>query len=238
MFHPFRALVALAVLLALLVGADRIVAHLAEHRIATAVRTAANLGQQPKVVIRGFPFVTQALRGRYARIDVTATDIFGSGDGNGSVTTVRLAGVHIPASKALSGRVVTIPVDHVTGVADIAFADIARSAHVPGLSVRAVAGHDDEVLVDESTTVAGVAVNASVTAAVSLADNTITLKALGVEIPGGIKLPAAVLSAVRSHAAFSVRVPGLPSSVRLTGISVTPDGVEASLQADHLVLTR
>jgi len=240
MFHPIRSLVALAVLVALLVGADRVAAHIAENQIASAVQTAADLDQKPKVAVRGFPFVTQAVRGYYARIDVTATDIFGRGDvgGRGSVTTVHFDGVHIPASKALSGKVHTIAVDHVTGVVDVAFADIANAAHLPGLTVRAVAGHDDEVLVDESTTVAGVAVNASVTAAVSLSGNTITLKALSVQIPGGLTVPASVLSDLRSHAAFSVRVPGLPSGVRMTGIAVTPDGIDASLQADKLTLTR
>jgi hypothetical protein len=46
-----------------------------------------------------------------------------------------------------------------------------------------------------------------------------------------------VLDQIRSHAGFSVTVPGLPTGVRLTGVTVGADGVTATLRADDIVLT-
>ena len=120
----------------------------------------------------------------------------------------------------------------------LTFADIEAASHVPGVTVRAVAGRTDEVAVDESITVAGVAVDAHAVAAVSLTGNTLTLKAVDVQIAGGISVSTAVLAQLKSRAAFSVRVPGLPSGVRLSGVTVSPDGVSAVLTAADLVLTR
>ena len=57
-----KLLVALLVLLALLVGADRVAEQVAEGRIADQLR--ADLSSAPQVEIGGFPFLTQALAGR------------------------------------------------------------------------------------------------------------------------------------------------------------------------------
>jgi len=238
MFHPIRSLITLVVLVGLLVAADRVAAHVAEGQIATAVQSAAGLAHKPTVVVHGFPFVTQAIRGQYDHIEVTALDIFDSTTERGSVTTVNFDGVRIPVSKALSGDIHQIHVDHVTGTVVVAFADIEAASHVPGVTVRAVAGQPGQVAVDESITVAGVAVDAHAIAAVSLAGNTLTLKAIDVQIGGGVAVPPAVLAQLKSQAAFSVRVPGLPSGVHLSGVTVSPDGVSAGLTADDLVLTR
>jgi hypothetical protein len=239
MFHPIRSLVALAVIVGLLVGADRVAAHAAEGRIAQAVQSAADLPSRPTVRVHGFPFVTQAIRGTYDHIEVTANDIFGRADaGRGSVTTVSFEGVHIPASKALSGKVHEIQVDHVTGQVEVAFADIETAAHLPGVTVRAIAGHDNEVSIDEAISFAGATVNASAIASVALAGNTLTLKVVDVQIAGGITVPASVLAGLRTHASFSVKIPGLPAGVKLTAVVVSPDGVIAALQATALTLTR
>lgn len=239
MFHPIRSLIVLAVLAGLLVGADRVAAHAAEGRIAQAVQSAADLPSRPIVHVHGFPFVTQAVRGKYDHIELTASNIFDrAGAGRGSVTTVNFAGVHIPAAKALSGEVHEIRVDQVTGQVEVAFADIESAAHLPGVTVRAVAGHDDEVSVDEAISIVGATVNASAITHVELTGNTLTLKVLDVRVADGITVPASVLAGLRSHAAFSVRIPGLPAGVRLTAITVTPDGVVAALRASGLTLTR
>jgi hypothetical protein len=245
MRRPLRTLVVLAVLAALLVGADRLAAHIAADRIATAVQTDAHLPHKPKVDVHGFPFLTQAARGRYDRIQVTATDVFGSVTGiahgaaeDGSVTTVDFDGVHIPPSAALAANVHDIPVDHVKGAVAVSFADVEAASHVPGLRVHPVAGHPDQASIDESVSVAGLAVQAGVVAAVSVSGNTITLKAVDVQLPANVTLPAAVSDEIRAHAGFSVKVPGLPSGVRLTGVAVGGSGVTATVQADNIVLTR
>jgi hypothetical protein len=237
MRHPLRNLILLAAFLVLLYGADRVAAHLAESKIAAVVETDAHLHEKPQVSVHGFPFLTQAAGGRYDRIEVTAHDIFNSSTGGaGSTTVVNFDGVHIPASKAISGQVHDVPVDRVSGRVDVTFADIEAASKVPGLTVQPVVGHPDQLLVGESVTVLGVQVSVSVTTEVSLSDNTITLKATDLKIPGGITLPAPLLDQIRSKAGFGVKVPGLSSGVALTSVSVAPDAVVATLRADNIVL--
>ena len=104
MRHPLRSLVIVAaVLIGLAVGVDRLANHVAEGRIAAVLQSDAHLAHKPTVTVHGFPFLTQAFNGRYDRIEVTARDLFGSSDG--SVSTVNFEGVHLPAAKALSGKV-------------------------------------------------------------------------------------------------------------------------------------
>lgn len=238
MRHPLRKLVVLAAILVLLYAGDRIAAQVAEGRIAAVVQSDAHLAHKPHVTVHGFPFLTQAVSGDYDRIEVSADDIFDSTNGTGSTTAVNFDGVHIPASKAVSGQVRAVPVDHVAGRVDVAFADIEAASRVPGLTVRQVPGHPDELSVGESVTVLGVAVSVGVTAEVSVSNNTITLKATGLNVAGGQSLPASLLDKIRSQAGFSVKVPGLSSGVRLTSVSVDPQAVVGIVRADRIVLKR
>ena len=68
----------LLVLAALLAAADRYLVHLAERTVAEQAQASADLRTRPTVTIHGFPFLTQAVRGRYARIDVSAGGLFPS----------------------------------------------------------------------------------------------------------------------------------------------------------------
>ncbi len=238
MRHPLRWLIALGVVALLLVGADRFAASLAANRIASVVQDDAHLAHKPTVDVHGFPFLTQALAGRYDRIEVHATDIFDSSPGKGSVSTVNFKDVRIALSKALSGDVHEIHVGALTGSADVSFADVEAASKVPGLTVRPVDGHPDRAAVGESVTVAGVKIDVAVIASVTLDDNVIKLAAVDVTLPAGVSLPSSVLDQVRSRAAFSVRVPGLPAGIRLTAVSVGSNGVIVTLRGDDLVLTR
>jgi hypothetical protein len=235
MRHPVRWLVTLVVLVGLAVGADRVAAHVAAGRIATAVQTDAHLPHKPKVDVHGFPFLTQAVGGKYDRIEVTAADVFDSL--GSSLTTVNFEGVHIPPSNALAGKVSQIPVDHVTGSVQVSFADVEKASHIPGVKVQPVTGHPDQVEVGESVDVAGLSVAASVVANVTASGDTISMKAIDVKLPADVPVPSAVLDQIRSRAGFKVTVPGLPTGVRLTGVTVGAGGVRATLRADDVVLT-
>jgi hypothetical protein len=236
MRHPLRSLVVVAVVLfGLAVGVDRLANHVAEGRIAAVLQSDAHLAHKPTVTVHGFPFLTQAFNGRYDRIEVTARDLFGSSDG--SVSTVNFEGVHLPAAKALSGKVGEIRVDHVTGLAVVSFPDVERAAKLPGLTVSAISGQPDEARLTESVTVAGVSASADVVARVSVVGNTLKLDAVSVSLPAGVSVPAGVLADIRSRAGFSVSVPGLPRGLRLTGLTVGPDGVTVTIRADNIVLS-
>ncbi len=56
-------------------GVDFGAAIFAEYRLARSVRTAAHLSWDPTAVILGFPFIPQAMRGRYDELEIKANDV-------------------------------------------------------------------------------------------------------------------------------------------------------------------
>jgi LmeA-like phospholipid-binding len=238
MFRLLRLVVVLAILGGLGYGANRLAVDAAQHKIAKVVQADAHLAHPPTVRVRGFAFLWQALRGRYDRIDVASSDVFDrlAGQG-GSVVTLRFEGVHIPASEALHGQVHRIPVDRVSGSVEVTFADLEAAAAVPGLTIAAVAGHQDQVSLGETVDVAGARLAVHVIATVSAAHDAVALAAGAVTVAGRT-LPASVAALVRSKAGFSVRIPGVPAGVSLAGVTVDGDGLAVGVSAGRLVLTR
>jgi hypothetical protein len=238
MGRPARLLVAVGVLAVIGFGADRLAAHADADRIATTVQSDAHLSHRPSVTVGGFPFLVQVVKGRYDHIGVTVNDLFESGLQEPTVLRLEFGGVHIAASDILNGGVHHIAVDKVTGVAAIPFADLQTAAHVVGLSgLTAVPGSANEVRFTEAVSVAGVKVDVQITARVTVANGSVVVTARDV-VAGGTPLPAAVTNSVLSHAAFSVKLPGLPAGVQVSGVTVTPTDVLVSVSATHLVLTR
>ena len=70
-----RLLIPAVVLILAVVGTDFGFAIFAEYRMARSVRTAAHLHFDPWVSILGFPFGTQAARGRYQQVEVKAAAV-------------------------------------------------------------------------------------------------------------------------------------------------------------------
>jgi hypothetical protein len=239
-----RLLIALGVLGGLAYGADRLAAHFAQDRIATVVQADAHLAQRPVVRVRGFPFLTQSVRGRYDRIDVVSRDLFQRAGATtaagaaGSVLTLRFLGVHIPLAQAVNGKVQRIPVDQVVGAVSISFADLQAAAHATSLSLSPVAGHADEIALGETVDVAGRKIAVTVTGQVAVTNNRLTVSARDVTVAGGLPLPAAATAQLRSRATFSVQIPGLPGGVSLTRVVVGAAGLTVEVNRGSVVLTR
>src|SRR6516225_483013 len=80
----------LAVLLVVLVAADRISVAVAENQISDRLTSAYGLPDKPGVTITGFPFLTQVAAGDYHQIDLSASQVLGGG--SSMVTADRAAG--------------------------------------------------------------------------------------------------------------------------------------------------
>jgi ribosomal protein S11 len=230
-------LIVLAILGGLGFLGDRYAAHVAAGQIATAVQTDAKLAKKPHVVVQGFPFLTQVADGKYKHIDVTATDIFQRGEPVGSVLKLDFAGVRIPFSKALHGDVGTVPVHEVTGTAAIPFSDLLAVADIPGLTIISATAGGSQLKVSEVVTAGPTKVTVLVTAGVAVRGGSLVLSALSVTQANGKPVPAAVRQQVLAQAVFSVKLPGLPTGVQMTAVSVTASGLLVTLHANGLVLT-
>jgi len=236
--RPVRLIVALGVLAALAYAGDRIAAHVAADRIATIVKSDASLARSPHVTVKGFPFLTQAASGHYHRIDVTATDIFNSGQPPGAVLQLDFADVRIPLSTVLSGKVNNVSVGTVSGTVTIPFANLQAAAGVPGLSILSgVPGSTDQIEVSEVVKIATGNLTVFVTARVTAHGDSVVVTPLDLTTADGTPIPAAVKQQVLAQAVLSVKLPGLPAGVGVNAVSVTTGGVLVTLHATNLVLT-
>jgi len=104
-----RLLVSIAALALLLLVADRIAVRVAQSKVAAQIQISQHLDAEPRVTIRGFPFLSQALGGEYDDIEVVGTDLV-----RGSIKVAQvnadLRGVQISIADALGGSLRAVPV--------------------------------------------------------------------------------------------------------------------------------
>jgi len=225
-----RLVLVLLVLAALLAAADRYLVHLAERTVADQAQASADLRTRPTVTIHGFPFLTQAVRGRYARIDVSATDLDRGGVRLGRLDAT-LRGVQLSLGDALKG-VSSIAVESLDARAVVAFADLAHRSGVVGMTIEP---EGSDVRVTGRVRVLGQTVRASALSRVSLRNGRIAVTArsvrvLGQTTPGLVNALAGVLDLL-------VPVSRLPYGLTLTGLDVTPQGVVLRAESGPTVLS-
>jgi hypothetical protein len=224
-------LVLLGVVLGVLVVVDRVGVGIAEDRVAEQLADRGQLAGTPEVDITGFPFLTQAVSGRYSdvRIHLTAEEL---GQPAGTRADVSLQGVHVPLSDALSGSVQQIPVDRVDGTATLSYALLADQ--LGGDTTLARSG--DGIQLTKSVEVLGF--DFTVTAA-----GTVTLDGQDVVIDvhdasaGAVDVPDFVLDTADELLDFRYRVPALPFGLQLTGVQPAAGGVDVRVEAQDAVLS-
>jgi LmeA-like phospholipid-binding len=119
-----RVLAALIVLVALLVAADYAAAALTESAVSREMRSELNLADDPSVRINNFPFLAQAIAGRYRSIDVTAEHV-AVGPLRDVQLRTQLRDVTAPLSQLLGGSR-TVAVREAEGTVRIGAPDIER----------------------------------------------------------------------------------------------------------------
>jgi LmeA-like phospholipid-binding len=120
-----RLVIILLVLAAVLVAADFGAAALAESAVSRQMRAQLGLVDDPSVRINGFPFLTQAVSGRYSSIDVDATRI-PFGELKELEITAQLHDVNAPLAMLLGSGPKTITVGSADGTVKIDAADLER----------------------------------------------------------------------------------------------------------------
>jgi hypothetical protein len=126
-----RLIIALLVLVGLLVAADFGAAALAESAVSRQMRQQIGLPDDPSVRINGFPFLTQAVSGRYSSIDVDAQRLT-VGEFKQVQLTAHLEDVSAPLSMLLGSGPKSVQVARAEGTAQVGPNDLERL--VPGVS--------------------------------------------------------------------------------------------------------
>jgi LmeA-like phospholipid-binding len=223
-------LVVLALVLGLLVLADRVAVGYAEDQVATQLAEKGDLQGTPEVDIAGFPFLTQAVGGRYddVRISLTAAEL---GQPEGTRADVTLRGVEVPLSSVVSGSVEEVPVESVDGTATLSYALL--SEQLGGDTTLRREG--DGLRITKTVDVVGQTLPLTAVGTVTLEGNELVVDVE--EASGaGVEIPDFLVDRVADSLDLRYAVPALPFGLQLTDVTPAEDGVDIRVQATDTVL--
>jgi hypothetical protein len=228
-----RLLIALAVLAVLLAVADRVAVAVADRAVAKQIRSELAVADNPAVHIGGFPFLTQALRGRYGDVHVQLTGVQ-SGPLRHVDVDARLFGVRAPLADLVGGRLKQVPVSRITGSMAVGYDDLAQASGVPGLTIRPAGGG---LQVSGQLSVLGRQVAASAVAHVAVQGEDLVFTADHAQI-AGTEAPPALVDAAVKLLSFRVSPRQLPLALRITGVQTGADALSVTAEAHDVVLSR
>lgn len=222
-------------LVVLFVVADRLTEAAAAKALAVKARETGLLAGDPKVEIHGFPFLTQAIRGRYSRIDVTTHGIHRDGLRLDTVKG-RFEGVHVGLAAALHGHVTSVPIDHATGEVDVTYPDLNAFLAAFHLSVRP--DGPTHLTISGAATVLGASVAVSGPVAVSVSGGALTLSppVASLRGPQGL-LPPSVARTVATALTAHVTLNDLPFGLRLQTVRVGPTDITITGSARSIAVS-
>jgi hypothetical protein len=217
----------LILVIGLIIAADRVGLWVAQDQIAKNVASQYDLDHKPEVKIKGFPFLNQALNGRYGEIDVNVGDVTQLGV-HLTDTVVTLKGVNAPLSDAMHGDASKMVADTATSVATVSYADVDKQAP-RGLKVSA---KGKELQVRGPVTVLGL--SRTVTATVTVRPSGRSVRVLPQTVDaGGTTIPVTL---VQQAFSFTMPVKGLPLNTRISDVQVGQDGLRVTTTGEHVNL--
>jgi LmeA-like phospholipid-binding len=224
-----RFLICLVVLLAILVGVDRIAAFVASRELAKKVQQTQDLASRPHVDIHGFPFLTQVVRGSYSHLTLTATSPVAAQGVELDNAKAELYDVQVNLSDAVHGTVSRVPVGRAVGTALVTYDSIDAA-------LRDYAGPIGGLIkVTESSpgtaTLHG-PLGISLSLEAQVHDGKLTL----LPAPGALDaLPDVIADPITKALTTPIPLPTFPFNITLTDARITASGVELSATTTNAV---
>jgi len=223
-----KFLIVVAALLAVFVVVDQIARVVAEHKVASELKTRYGLASQPSVSVHGFPFLTQVAGRVVHRVDVNNADVpFVDGQN----VNVDLHLHHLRLTQGLSnGRV-----REVDGTVLLPFDQLQALAKKASSGVKTVSYGGEPDLVKIDATVPTVIGEQQVTAfgLLTIRDGRLSFRTTKVEI-NGQSPPSEVVQTVTERLNVTVGLPAVPMSARLNSVQVQQSGVRLGLTANDV----
>lgn len=221
-----KLVIALVVLAALFVAADRAAAAIAGNQASSRIASAYSLPAKPAVTFEGFPFLTQVAAGDYQRVDVALGEV------NADGYTLRqlrasFTGVRAPLSQVLGGGGATITAARADGSALIGYSQIRL--HLPARVTLTPDGR--RLKVAGVLSFHGIRIPVSAVVALSVTRAGIAVSPTNVTTPLGVSVPAGAAAGALS---FVMPIHSLPMHLSLTSVSVTPGGLRIGAAGSHL----
>lgn len=178
--------------------------------------TANGFPVKPSVSIEGFPFLTQVAERDFRLVEISAANV-PAGPVTISSLHATLTGMHL--SSSWNGATI----DQISATAFVSFGALASAGDLGGTGITAAQAGPDRLKI---TAGLGGVVSASLQAQVlQTGPRQITIKVLD---NGGIS------SLLSSFGSYSFSLPaGVPPSLRITGLTLSPAGLTVSASAAH-----
>jgi hypothetical protein len=223
-------LVVVLLVLGLLVLADRVAVGYAEDEVAQQMAEQGGLAGTPDVDITGFPFLTQAVGGRYDEVSIalTAAQL---GQPEGTRADVVLRGVEVPLSGVLSGSVQEVPVDRVDGTATLSYALLSAQLGADTELTREGEG----LRITRTVEILGQQLRLTTAGQVTLDGNDLVVDVADAA-GAGVEVPYFLLEQAAGLLDLRYAVPALPFGLQLTGVRPADDGVVLTVEATDTVL--
>lgn len=226
-----RLTVVLLVLAVLVAVADRVGAVVAGRAVAAELQSSVALSASPEVEVRGIPFLTQALAGRYEDVRVRAVDV-PAGEITVRELTAELSGVRAPLGEAVSGSLTEVAVERVDARALVSYDALSRRSGERQLTLSA---EGDRLRVRGSVRVAGQTFAAEAVSQLALDGEVLVIKAEQVRV-GDARVDRAIERALQGRLDLRVPLSGLPYGLSVTDVDVDPDGIRLTAAARDTVL--
>jgi hypothetical protein len=221
--------------------ADRAAANEAENRIADSVKqeAAANGVQfsgEPDVRIGGYPFLTQAVRGKYQSVRITLKDLRAEGVSLPELV-VDAEDIDAPLDTVLNGTG-PIVAKTVSGTGVIDLNTILALVNEPGLTLTT---QGDRLIFRIPLQISGIAVPLVGSGKVAITDSKLQVSLEKVETESGQKLPPQanqLLQQEKAKWSVTIPLPILPYKLRLKSARITASGLIIDAEAKDITLAR
>lgn len=213
--------ISLGVVAGLTALADRGLATAAGNATATQIRLHEGLREDPDVTFRGFPFLTQAVRGEFKAIDITARDVV-RGELRIERIDAHLEGVEVDFGDAINGRITAVPVREGTATVQVTYGDLqSYLASKPGNLRLVTKAGQVYVLTTIGIPRLG-SVEVEGTPRVSVVNRTVRVTVSNMRTADGRGgLTAALAAQAASRASFTVPVGELPFGINAASAELT-----------------
>jgi hypothetical protein len=228
-----RLLIGIVIVLGLLVGIDRIAAAVASNQAEKYLAQQAVFTQPPSVRIGGFPFLTQAIGGRYDDIEVRSAGVELDGIPATNLKAT-LHGVRLPISAAFGRPLKTLTVDSASGSVTFSYPEVATLSQIPGLVITASGG---QLAVSAKLAIPGLGISATVsgTGTARYDGSALRLNVTALTV-AGVSVPAAVIPELESALAVPITIPALPYGLQIDAITPTTAGIVVTGSATNSVI--
>lgn len=225
-----KLLAAVAVIVVLLVVADRVAVVIVETRIGDTIRSQQALPSRPSVKISGFPFLTQVARHSFDKVTFDASTVTVSGKNPVVIesVTATLRDVHTSSDYSRG------TVRSATGSGVITYASLSKQLGSTVSWGGTGSNGRGRLRASATATVLGQSITASASAQLVLTGRN-TIGFSGVQL-ASVGVPQLAVSAVEAIFKKSLTLSGLPVGLSVSDVSANPQGVQLSLIGRDLAL--